>query len=209
MVLLACPATKSSHGGLTSTLSDGLPPRSPPADAQEWSRTDRRVCVFQGPTSGRPGLQHVVWRRTVSLPDGQVIQDLPVTSDISCNRMFCPIGFTGDVRTTFWSYPVKRAAWNALRPNIYTDGHDQTVQINDSAMVEYIVIADDNMKRSLTCPRSLATHLILTPESSRTLQRLPLSGRLRRPFSVHCPCRSRSPLIRRANTSNLNRFEGA
>ena len=131
-VLLACPATKSNHGGLASTLSDGLPERSPPADAQEWSRTDHRVCMFQGPTDGGPDLQHVVWRRTVSL---QVIQDLPVTIDISRNRMFCPIGFTGDVRTTFWSYadPVKRAAWNALmRPNVYTDGHNRTVQINAS-----------------------------------------------------------------------------
>ena len=151
-VLLACPATKSNHGGLASTLSDGLPERSPPADAQEWSRTDHRVCMFQGPTGGGPDLQHVVWRRTVSLSDEQIIQDLPVTSDISRNRMFCPIGFTGDVRTTFWSYtdPVKRAAWNVMRPNVYTDEHNRAVQINDSAMMEYIVVADDNPMKKIS-----------------------------------------------------------
>ena len=128
-------------------LSDGLPGRSPPADAQEWSRTDHRVCMFQG------DLQHVVWIQTVSLPDGQVIQDLPITSDTSRNRMFCPIGFTGDVRTTFWSYadPVRRAAWNALmRPNVYTDENGRTVQVNDSAMTEYIVIADDNPMKKIS-----------------------------------------------------------
>ena len=104
-------------------------------------------------TGGGPDLQHVVWRRTVFFPDGRIIQDLPVTKDISRNRMFCPIGFTGDVRTTFWSYadPVRRAACNALmRPNVYNDENSRTVQVNDSAMTEYIVIADDNPMKKIS-----------------------------------------------------------
>ena len=102
-------------------LSDKTPGRSPPTDAQEWSTTDHRACMFQGPTGGGPDLQHVVWRRTVSILDGRVIQDLPITSYTSRNRMFCPIIFSGDVKTTFRSYtdPVKQAAWNAsMRPNV-------------------------------------------------------------------------------------------
>ena len=134
-------------------LSDKTPGRSPPTDAQEWSRTDHRACMLQGPTGGGPDLQHVVWRRTVSILDGRVIQDLPITSDTSRNRMFCPIGFTGDVKTTFWSYtdPVKRAAWNAvMRPNVYNDKCSRTVQINDSAMVEYIVVADNILMKQIS-----------------------------------------------------------
>ena len=67
--------------------------------------------------------------------------------------MFCPIGFTGDVKTTFWSYtdPVKRAAWNAsMRPNVYNDDRSPTVQINDSAMIEYIVVSDNNLMKQIS-----------------------------------------------------------
>ena len=109
--------------------------------------------MFQGPTGGGPELQHVVWRRTVSIRDGRVIQDLPITSHTSRNRMFCPIGFTGDVETTFWSYtdPVKRAAWNAsMRPNVYNDDRSPTVQINDSVMIEYIVVSDNNLMKQIS-----------------------------------------------------------
>ena len=109
--------------------------------------------MFQGPTGGGPELQHVVWRRTVSIRDGRVIQDLPITSHTSRKRMFCPIGFTGDVETTFWSYtdPVKGAAWNAsMRPNVYNDDRSPTVQINDSAMIEYIVVSDNNLMKQIS-----------------------------------------------------------
>ena len=37
-----------------------------------------------------------------------------------------------------------------MRPNVYNDENDRTVQINDSAMTEYIVIADDNPMKKIS-----------------------------------------------------------